>query len=195
MPLLFKLDQARNFAQEGLSIAQEIGNPWSIGLCLRSLARIAAQQGDVQEALARFEQSVKIFEEQGNWALVIVSQSDLGHFLRQQGDIQAARAIYEKTILKWFEHGSRPAIAHQLECFAYLASAQENAIRAVTLLGAAESLRKESSSIRMGEEQEEYKQVVAQLRKDLNEDAYQQALNAGQAMTIEQAIAFALEEN
>jgi predicted ATPase/class 3 adenylate cyclase len=188
-----ELDQARSFAQEGLTIAQEIGNPWSIGLSLRSLARIAAQQGDVQEALIRFEQSVKIFEEQGNLGLVVVARSDLAHFLRRQGEIPAARVIYEQTIQEWFEHGSRPAVAHQLECFAYLAISHEHPIRAAKLIGAAESLRIESSSIRMGEEQEEYKQAVAQLSEQLNADDYQEALNTGRLMNIEQAIGFVLE--
>ena len=190
-----ELDQARSFAQEGLTIAQEIGNPWSIGLSLRSLARIAAQQGDVQEALVRFEQSVKIFEKQGNLGLVVVARSDLAHFLRRQGEIPAARAIYEQTIQEWFEHGSRPAVAHQLECFAYLAISHEDPIRAATLLGAAESLREASSSIRMGEEQEEYKQAVAQLHTELDDDGFKKALNAGRVMTIEQSITFALEDH
>jgi len=190
-----ELDQARSFAQEGLTIAQEIGNPWSIGLSLRSLARIAAQQGDVQEALVRFEQSVKIFEKQGNLGLVVVARSDLAHFLRRQGEIPAARAIYEQTIQEWFEHGSRPAVAHQLECFAYLAISHEDPIRAATLLGAAESIREASSSIRMGGEQEDYKQAVAQLHTELDDDGFKKALNAGRVMTIEQSITFALEDH
>jgi hypothetical protein len=136
-----------------------------------------------------------MFEEQGNRAFVIVSQSDLGHFLRRQGDIQAARAIYEKTILAWFEHGSRPAVAHQLECFAYIANAQGNYERAVKLIGTAESLRQAADAIRMGEEQEEYMQAVERLQEELDEDDYQAALRAGQAMTIDLAIAFALEKN
>jgi tetratricopeptide (TPR) repeat protein len=188
-----ELDKARSSAQEGLSIAQEIGNPWSIGLGLRSLARIAAQQGDIQEALSRFEQSVEIFEEQGNWGLVVVARSDLAHFLRRQGEIPAARAIYEQTIQEWFDHGSRPAVAHQLECFAFLAVSREDPIQAAILLGAAEMLRIESNSIRMGEEQEEYKQVVSHLSDQLDSDDYQEALNTGRFMDIEQAIAFALE--
>ena len=190
-----ELEQARSYAQEGLKIAQEIGNPWQIGLSLRNAARIAAQQGNAQEALTYFEQSVKLFEEQGNRAFVIVSQSDLGHFLRRQGDIQSARAIYEKTILAWFEHGSRPAVAHQLECFAYIARAHGNYERAIMLISAAESLRQAADAIRMGEEQEEYMQAVEQLQEKLDKDDYQAALRAGQAMTIDQAIAFALEKN
>jgi tetratricopeptide (TPR) repeat protein len=190
-----ELDLARSCAQEGLQIAQETGNPWLIGLNMRSLARVAARQGDVQEALAHYEQSIRLFEEQGNRGFVIVTRSDLGHFLRQQGDCQAARTIYQQTIREWFEHGSRPAIAHQLECFAYIASVQEHPYRSVTLLGAAESLREASDSIRVGAEQEEYEQTAAQLREQLKEDDYLAALSAGRAMTIEQAIAFALEKS
>ena len=190
-----ELDQARSFAQEGLTIAREIGNPWLIGLNLRSLARIATQQGDVQAALLRYEQSMHMFEEQGNRAFVIVTRSDMGHFLRKQGDYQAARTIYQQTIREWFDHGSRPAVAHQLECFAYLTNTQDDPVRAATLLGAAESLREASNSLRMGEEQEEYEQAVAQLREELDDEDYQSALNAGRLMNIEQAITYALEEN
>jgi tetratricopeptide (TPR) repeat protein len=189
------LDQARSCAQEGLQIAQETGNPWLIGLNERSLARVAAKQGNIQEAQLYYEHSMKLFEEQGNQAFVIVTRSDLGHFLRKQGEYQAARNIYQQTIREWFEHGSRPAIAHQLECFAYIASAQDEPIRAAKLLGTAESLRAASNSFRMGEEQQEYEQAVAQLLEQLDERDFQAALNAGRLMNIEQAIAFALAEN
>ncbi len=187
-----ELDQARNSAQEGLQIAQKIGNAWLIGLNARVLANIAARQGDAQEAFTRYEQSVKLFEEQENRVFVNVARSELGHFLRHQRDIPAALSIYKQTIRGWFEIGSRPAVAHQLECFAYIASAQENYQRAATLIGTAETLRESAHALRMGEEQEEYDQEINLLRDKLSQGDFQSSLNTGRGMSIEQAIDFAL---
>ena len=60
---------------------------------------------------------------------------------RQLGNFEEALALYRETIPDWQEIGHRGAVAHQLECFAFIAKAQEQGERAVKLMSAAEALR------------------------------------------------------
>jgi hypothetical protein len=90
--------------------------------------------------------------------------------------------------------GHRGAVAHQLECFAFIAKAQEQGERAVKLMSAAEALREASSSARTPQERIEYDRELAGLRAGMDEETFDLLWAEGRSMTMEQAIEFALEE-
>jgi hypothetical protein len=81
-----------------------------------------------------------------------------------------------------------------LEGFALIASAQEQPERAARLWGAAVELRGEIGSLLPLNEREEYDRNIAMVRTALGEEAFTAAWAEGRAMTMEQAIAYALSE-
>ena len=89
----------------------------------------------------------------------------MAHAARQLGNFEEALALYRETIQEWQEIGHRGAVAHQLECFAFIAKAQEQGERAVKLMSAADALREVSSSPRTPQEQIEYDRELAGLRR------------------------------
>ncbi len=93
----------------------------------------------------------------------------------------------------WQDLGARASVAHQLECFAFIAVAEEEPQRAAKLLGAAEALRDKAQSQMTDQERVEYDQSVAQLRAMLAETEFNALWAQGRAMTMEQAIQFALD--
>jgi hypothetical protein len=84
-------------------------------------------------------------------------------------------------------------VANQLECFAFLAIADEQLLRAAGLFGAAEALRELCQSPMTDEERVEYDQAVTKLRGLLTEAECKAAWALGRAMTMEQAVQFAVE--
>ena len=88
--------------------------------------------------------------------------------------------------------GNRPAIAHQLECFAFLAIADEEPQRAVKLFSAAEALREIAQSPMADYERIEYDQSMEQLRYMLTEAEFNALWAEGRATPMEQAIQLAL---
>jgi hypothetical protein len=118
--------------------------------------------------------------------------SEIGHVERHTGNLTKARLIYQETIKGWQELGNRSAIAHQLECFGFLAIADEEPQRAIKLFGAAEALREKIQSPMVDYERVEYDQSVAQLRTMLAETEFNDLWAEGRAMTMEQAIQLAL---
>ena len=97
-----------------------------------------------------------LHREMGDQFSVTGHQSGMAHVARQMGNYQEALALYRETLPDWQKIGHRGAVAHQLECMAFIAKAQERGERAVKLMGAAEALRAASSSLRTPQEQIEY---------------------------------------
>jgi len=118
--------------------------------------------------------------------------SELGHIARHTGDMTQARRIYQETIKGFQDLGNRSAIAHQLECFAFIAISEEEPQRAAKLFGTAEALRERINAPMTDQERIEYDQAAAQLRSLLAETEFNSLWAEGRALTIEQAIQFAL---
>jgi len=124
----------------------------------------------------------------------LATRSELGHVARYKGDLQQAKQIYHETIIGWKDLGNRGAIAHELECFAFIAILEEEPQRALKLFGAAEALREKAQSPMTDHEHVDYTRAVAQVRSMLTETEFNSLWAQGRAMTMEQAIEFALEK-
>ena len=111
--------------------------------------------------------------------------------MRKQGRLPEALAVYRETILVWQELGQRAAIARTLECFAFVAGAQEQNERAAKLLGAAQALRELIDSSMTSLEHLEYDQAMSQLRVQMDEAALAKAWAEGRGMGMEQALELA----
>jgi hypothetical protein len=88
--------------------------------------------------------------------------------------------------------GNRPAVAHQLECFAMIAIVEEEPQRAAKLFGAAEAIREMTGHKPTDEEQAEETQFISRLRAMLPEAKFNALWGEGKSMTMEQAIQLAL---
>ena len=110
--------------------------------------------------------------------------SEFAHLDRRQGHLAQAKLLYRETILRWQKIGHRAAIAHQLECFAFIAKAQEEDQRAAKLFGAAEILRENPNLPMNPMEQVEYEREVSDLRANMDASTFAKAWAAGRALTI-----------
>ncbi len=91
--------------------------------------------------------------------------------------------------------GNRGAIAHQLECFAFLALARGDRVRVARLFGAAESLRESAGAGMASHEREEYEAAVTQMRLDANGPALDGAWAEGRQMGAEAAVQYAVAQD
>ena len=103
--------------------------------------------------------------------------------------------MYRETILEWKRLGHRAAIAHQLECFAAIALTRRDYARAARLYGAASVLREKIGIPMTPPEQIEYQAQLASLHSSLDEKAFAAAWGEGQALSMDDAIKFALERS
>jgi tetratricopeptide (TPR) repeat protein len=184
---------ARTFAEEALKLSRDLGDPWDIAISIMGLGAMATLQGNYSQALAHYEEGEMLFRQLGDRNMVNAMQSERAHIERRLGHYAQAVALYSKTLAGWQELGNQAALAHELECFAFIAVAQNQTQRAACLLGAAEALRESVDSPMTANERIEYDQNVATLRAQMDAQELAVAWAEGRAMTMEQAIQFALE--
>jgi len=154
----------------------------------------SVKRGDMNEAENIMESVLEIMLERRDNYMLATMQSMFAHVLRGQGDLDKATFYYRRTIRLWQERGHRGAIAHQLECFALIAIAQNQSARAVKLFGAAEALREVSNSVRTPPEQKEFEEAKANLQSQMDKNGFNKIWDDGYSLTMDQAIEFALEE-
>ncbi len=92
------------------------------------------------------------------------------------------------------EMGNRPGIMRCLDGLADVARRRELPERAARIFGAAENLRESVGAAPPLAERLELDQNVSALRAHLGDAAFASAWTAGRAMTLEQAIEYALRE-
>ena len=140
-----------------------------------------------------FEEGLNIFKHIGHKGMTAVMSSEIAHTQRALGNFIGAKKTYLETIKIFQDHGNLPAVAHQLECFAMIAIVEEEPQRAAQLFGVADALRELTGHKRTDEEDVEHVQFVDRLRSMLHEAEFNTLWAEGRAMTLEQAIEYALE--
>ena len=188
------MEQAKAYIVEAADVAREAGFGWAASFLAIGLGHTAAVLGDLEAARAGFMESARIAKRMGNRRIVYSSQSELGHILRQHGELDEPLAIYKDLLPKWKDLGHRSAVAHELECIAYILMRKEEPERAATLLGAAEALREAIDSIMTEAEQVEYTKEISALRAGMDEVEFQQSWNTGRLLSMDDAIEYALKE-
>ena len=173
-------------------LIRDVPVSFQVGMFFLGMGMDESVHGNYGTAKQLFEDGLNIFRRLRNRNFQMVITSELGHIARHTGDINQAKKIYSETIKGWQDLGNRSAIAHQLECFAFIAIAGEEPQRAIKLFGAAEALREKINSPMTDHERVEYDKEVALLRSLFNESDFSPLWTEGRALTMEQAIAYAL---
>ena len=185
------LKQATVYLHEAADLARESGFVWASSFMGIGLGHTAALLGDMASARIAFEESAELARKVGNKRIIYSSQSEFAHILRQHGELDEPLATYRDLLPKWKELGHRSAVAHELECIAYILTRKEQPDHAVMLLGAAQAIREMIDIPRTKVEQEEYEQEIASLRNGMISQDFEEYWKKGTALTMEQAIQLA----
>jgi hypothetical protein len=167
-------------------------NPRAIAGMAASRGELSGFTGRLAEAREWLAKAIAGYEEIGDRRLVLMTRSELAHTLRRGGEIDEAEARYRDTRHGWQHAGNRGAIAHQLECFGFLATARKDFLRAARLLAAAEAIREVAEAIMVGTERAEFDAAVGELQGALDATAFDSAWAEGGRLTTDEAVALAI---
>ena len=159
------------------------------------LGQTALAAGDISRATSAFDKGLGIWQALGSkwgmeWAL-----NNLAKAAQRAGDDEAAAAHWTRCIALVRETGGRGRLVECLTGLASLAARRGRWERAACLFGAAEALDEpidepiDADAVGVDNER-----TLAALRVELDASVFAAAWAAGRAMTLEQAIAYALEE-
>ncbi len=178
---------------ESLSIARELGNKSNIAETLFAMGRVARFQNNYAEA--RKLHTENLTSVKNNKGFIVWNLLRLGELARLENDYVTAHSTLLEALSLAKEVDYREPIAPLFEEFAALSVAQRHAKRSAALFGAAEALRAAIQVVLYPVERVEVDKNIATARAQLSEDEFNQAWAEGKAMTMEEAVKFALEES
>ena len=179
---------------ESLAIMRELGERRGIALAHAGLGHIANVEGDHRAARVHTEESLAIMRDLGDVRNIARSLVSLGWLAIDRQDHAGARGLLAESLAIARELGDAMVAADGLEIFAYLALAVGSMDRAARLQGAAEVLRETIGVPLSPSERAGYDVDVAAVRSAMGEPKFAAAWADGREMTVEQAVAYALEE-
>ncbi len=159
-------------------------------------AEIARRRGDYAQALRLSSGVLSALRKLGNRDFVASALDGQGRIARSQGDAAAAHALHREALLMRREAGHPITLAHSFHALALLVAARAGqAERAARLFGAAEpyhaALYAYWAALPIW--RAEHEQAVAALQAQLGQARAAALWAEGEAMTLEQAFAYALE--
>jgi len=184
--------RAKVLLEESLLIVREVGNTFTLAYVYHNLGVLAEKQGDYERATALLEQALALAQRVGDKAHIAAVQCSLANVSLRRGDQELAAQLYRESLVSRQEIGYKPGLAESLEGLAGLACAQGYDEQAARIFGAAEALREATGYHRVPLDQVDHDERVAFTRDALGESAFATAWAKGRAMTLEQAIEFAL---
>jgi len=186
---------ARPILEESVALFRDVGDAWGLMDTRDQLGIVARAEGDYMQAGLLFEESLAISRETGNKGSRATSLRGLADVVQDQGDYRRALALYQESVALARRFEWKEGIAQCLVGIGGVASAVGQAERAARLLSAAETLL-DSIGLSLAawpEVRADFDRYVAAARAQLDEATFNAAWAEGRAMSLDQAIALALE--
>jgi len=191
--LYHDIDLAQRYVEESLRLAKEAGLRSQEAQAFEILGFISIHRNDHEMARSHLNESARVYEEIGASFNVILEKSNLAHLERRLGNHAEALEYYRETIVAFRDMGQTGAVAHQLECFGFIALAQSQYQRALQLFASANGLRERSRTPMTPDEQTFFDDQLKSLREKIDLAKFDSIWSNGHAMKMEQAIHFALD--
>ncbi|MCC6499979.1 MAG: tetratricopeptide repeat protein [Anaerolineales bacterium] len=185
-----QLEAARSASEESAGIFRELGDRGCLILTLTELARQIHHQGDVDHAAVFIREARLLLNQVGQEVISAGTFDVYGRVALAQGDHAEACKQFADGLR--FQQKARDAhfVPSLLEGLAGLLQPQD----AIRLLGAAASLREKTDMPLMRVEQNEYERTMDAMKTQVTDAEFQSLWERGSAMTIDEAILFALEK-
>ena len=135
-----------------------------------------------------------LFRELGNRQGVSMGLYNLGWITLLQDDLGRSADLYRESLSHSWETGMNPLVQDALEGIACLAEAKGEAERAARLWGAAQALQEAKDIPRDPDFLAEADARISAVRLGMGEEAWEEAWRKGRAMTLDEAVSYALEE-
>jgi predicted ATPase len=185
-------DRAARLLEESQTTHSRLGNTlfFTRGLMMQGL--VEEGRGNLARATSLLEESLGPLRELGDSWAVGQALDGLGRVSLGQGDALRAEALHREALALYWDIGHRIGVTSCLDDLARVWIRRGDARRGACLIGAAEALR---ATVRAGlapPRQRLRTRALAEARAALPDEALEAALEQGRAMSLEQAVAYAL---
>lgn len=180
--------------KECLALAREIEDDWSRAWAFLSAAFVERFCGDQKRAYTLFSQGLPLAEVVGDRWVASLILGNMASMESLRGEHERAGVHFMKCLTLLREMGERATVALSLEGIAGVAGARQQPERGARLLGAAAALREAMNYPVEPMDRPVHEHCVAAIRAGLSKEGFAKAFAQGWAMSLEQAVAYALAD-
>lgn len=177
-----------------MALFRELDDKSKTAEVLCGLGNVALAQGDHAQAAKRFEEALALGRDIQGTLNIADALFGLGRVAQVRGDFASAHSLHKEALPLRRRTHNRWAVASSLDALAVVAGAQGKAQRAARLFGAAETSRELWRFTQSPFERDLYERAVAAVRSQLDEATYAADWAEGRAMTLDQAVEYALAD-
>jgi tetratricopeptide (TPR) repeat protein len=183
---------AQSTLEKSMTLFREAGDKWGYGLAVMCLASATHKNDDQVKALALNQQALTVFRELGETYFQSVCLWASGHLRAKLGDWKVGLEELRESLTLSRRLDSKLEVGAALLRLAEVEQHLEDPARPVRLYWAARTVY-DSIGVRHTGDNPHLEKQLASCRAALGESAFAEAEAQGRAMTMEQAIDYALK--
>jgi non-specific serine/threonine protein kinase len=184
------LESAQEFLDEAYEVNQQSNNS-AMDFVLTGKAILCMLRGEYGQARTFVQTNIDDLEQKGNRMRVLWGYAWLGYVALREGSVAEAQQILVETIENFHADQNKSGLAFALDKVASLYVLTGKPEAAARLIGWSDATREEIDDPRPRLEQADLDRDIAALKATIGADAYEMAYNAGQGLTLGEAVAFA----
>jgi predicted ATPase len=188
------LTGARHALEEALRGARECGDARAVCSTLITLARVAIEGGDRERARARLGQALPVLRTLGDVWGIATSLEMLASIALDQGDEREAASLLSESLRAAWAARGRPELVAAMRSLARLSFLRGDPTRAARLYASAGVVAERVSASPIRGRGPDPVPAIAHVEAALSEDAFAEAWAEGRAMTLDDAVSYALEK-
>ena len=186
---------ARALLEQSVIVARKHGDPWGLSFALGQLGAVAFQVDDFAAARQFREEAAAVARANGDRHTLGLAVAGLALLARLQGDLDESATLFNEALRVSSELKDQWIMPRALGGLAGAAVLSGSYVRAARLFGATAAMRDVSG---IGEAARSFRNVFErdeeETRTALGDEAFVAAWVDGRSMTLEQAVAYALDE-
>jgi predicted ATPase len=188
-------EESQMYYEQSLALWRELGNKANVARVLNSLGIVARTRGEYERARELFTEGLALSQELGNKRSISTLLTNLGYVAHRQGDYERARSLFVESLAVRVELDHRAGMVESLVGLAGVAAGTGQAEKAARLFGAIDALFEATGYIIDPDDKVEYDRNLEAVRSRLDPETFERAWAEGQAMTLEEAVAEATEDD
>ncbi len=188
------IEEAERLLDEAHEVNQKIHNR-EMEFVLTGKSHLCLLRGEFTQARAYLNENIKSLEEVGNRMGYLWGRARLANVALREGNVAEAQQLLIDVIHNFHNDRNRSGLAFGLVKMASLFVATGKPAGAASLIGWSEAIRKEIGDPGQRIEQEDMERDIAAIKKKIGAAAYKAAYQAGEKMTLDEAVALALENS
>jgi predicted ATPase len=192
LPMLAgELELARSMFGEARQLFEAAGDQWQAALAQFNLASLSFFTGDHAEARRLMDTALPVFRARGERFWLIEAVTGLGQLDQLEGNIEGARRNFAESLQLALDSAMLPSIAMVLDPLSNLESEAGDHERAVKLWAASQAIKEKVGGGAPSEMMQAVDPSPAAIEA-LGAEAVAEAWKAGQSMSPEEAVAYAV---